>query len=329
MILGAMLAVGGASGVPVDVLDQDDGLPSSNVLVVDQDAAGYLWIGSADGLARYDGLTFKLWQHEESDPNSLPSDRIETLFIDAADRIWVGTEAGGLAWLGKDREAFTRVVHDPDDPAGLAGDTVWEFAEGGEGTVWLATSTGILQRFDPTTGVFERFETLQRALAGAPVFSLAIGPARAVWVGTVGAGLVRFQPQSGDVDVWRHAETDPRSIGDNVIFDIEFDATGRPWVGTSNGISVLEEDGGFRRLLDAGSEEGAAAASRSFTDLHFDAAGSLWGASRRDLVLRAQDGEVRRFRHDLRGLHALPDAELNHIFEDREGQLWLGTEGGG
>ncbi|HEY4555326.1 MAG TPA: two-component regulator propeller domain-containing protein, partial [Lysobacter sp.] len=67
----------------------DQGLPSSNVNGLAFDRAGYLWIATTDGLARYDGVGMRVWRHVPGDPGSLPGNLVETLHVDAHDRIWV------------------------------------------------------------------------------------------------------------------------------------------------------------------------------------------------------------------------------------------------
>ncbi|TLY51569.1 MAG: hybrid sensor histidine kinase/response regulator, partial [Gammaproteobacteria bacterium] len=97
-----------------------EGLPSSDVREIVQDRDGYLWIGTADGLARYDGVGFKVYRHDANDPGSLSGNDIWALLVDRDNRIWCGGEDAGLNMLDARRTTFTHYRHDDKDPTSLA-----------------------------------------------------------------------------------------------------------------------------------------------------------------------------------------------------------------
>ena len=74
-----------------------DGLPSTTIPAMARDRAGYLWLATWDGVARYDGVNFKVWRHDPDDPASLPGNVVQALHVDGLDRVWVATENGGLS----------------------------------------------------------------------------------------------------------------------------------------------------------------------------------------------------------------------------------------
>jgi len=88
------------------LLGAGDGLPSTTIPALARDRAGNLGVATWDGLARYDGVSFKVWRHDPADPASLPGNVVQALHIDAADRIWVATENGGLSMMDVDRRGF-------------------------------------------------------------------------------------------------------------------------------------------------------------------------------------------------------------------------------
>ncbi|MGB9724442.1 MAG: ligand-binding sensor domain-containing protein, partial [Chloroflexia bacterium] len=105
-----------------------DGLSHHIVYAVAQDAQGFLWIGTQDGLNRYDGRTLTVFRHLRSDPHSLVHSTVQALAVDAAGTLWVGT-VGGLDRY--DREAG-RFVHHPE-----VGESVTALYEGRDGTLWV------------------------------------------------------------------------------------------------------------------------------------------------------------------------------------------------
>ena len=77
----------------------DDGLPTTRIYEVVEDRRGFLWIATAEGLARYDGVDFAVWRRDPADPASLPANDVQTVFVDREDRVWLGTVDGGLSLL--------------------------------------------------------------------------------------------------------------------------------------------------------------------------------------------------------------------------------------
>ena len=91
-----------------DHLGTADGLSSSTVRAILQDHLGYLWIGTQDGLNKYDGRTFQVYRHDPDDPGSLRDHFIESLYEDRAGNLWVGTQSG---WLERYDRAGDRFIH--------------------------------------------------------------------------------------------------------------------------------------------------------------------------------------------------------------------------
>jgi ligand-binding sensor domain-containing protein len=113
------------------------GLPSSRIYKTLQDRDGYLWVGTHDGLARYDGVGFRVYRHDPKDADTLGGDIIGTLFVDRDNRVWCGTEESGLSLLDATRGKFTHYVHDEHDPASLGGNDVWAITQDASGAIWV------------------------------------------------------------------------------------------------------------------------------------------------------------------------------------------------
>ena len=320
----------GAHSADFHVLTDEHGLPSNNVLEVTQDQDGYLWIATNDGLARWDGHDFTVYRHDPHDPRSLPSNWVETIFVDSANRLWIGTEKGGLTWLDADRAQFRNIRHDPERPEALAGDDIWAFAEDHRGGIWFAVYGAGIQRFDPVTGNFRSFRhdpNDPSSLGADVVLGLAVDHLNRVWAGTIGAGADLIDADAGTIQHFRHDPANPRSLSSDIVFDVAPRPDGDIWLATRDGISIHDGNGFDRRLTRAQSEPGLA--SHSVTDLALHSDGSVWAASRRRLARLQDNGDVRWFEHRVGIPRSLPDAEIHSVFEDREHQVWIATEGGG
>jgi len=193
------LAVAAAVGV-VAASDGSDGAlrferldspepPHRSIYALHQDVDGFLWIGTPDGLARYDGYEMRTFRHDPNDPQSLSNSSINVIFEDSRGRFWVGTEnglnildrrrfsfirmpppghpegdgawfhcafedrEGGLFRLDPHVKAFSHIWRNPANPDSLSANAVSAIAEAPDGDLWVATYGGGLNRVDRTTGI--------------------------------------------------------------------------------------------------------------------------------------------------------------------------------
>ena len=123
LVLPAGQAVAGLPETPHPrQMSVADGLPSNRINAVTEDRQGYLWIATSDGLARYDGIGYRIWRGEQGLRDSF----IWSVHVDARNRLWIGTGNAGLAVLDADRRGF-RYYNQANSPA-MGSDTVWSVA---------------------------------------------------------------------------------------------------------------------------------------------------------------------------------------------------------
>ena len=168
----ALDAERGLDELIVDHWTTDRGLPQNSVNALLETRDGYLWIATFGGLARFDGVRFRVFDGEAG--NGLPSSRILSLLEDRAGRLWVGTQDAGVALRDGDRFV------DPL-PERLPSPVVWCFAEDREGAIWIGTEEGVVRFAD---GRLERFGP-EQGLPGRWVRDLAVGDRL---MGVVGGG---------------------------------------------------------------------------------------------------------------------------------------------
>ena len=94
------------------------------VLALAQDNYGFIWLGTDDGLYRYDGYSLKHYQHDPGNPNSLSENTVLVIYKDRAGMLWVGTAYGGLDRLDPAKDKFTHYRHDPNDSRSLRDDHI-------------------------------------------------------------------------------------------------------------------------------------------------------------------------------------------------------------
>ncbi len=212
------------------------GLPSTEIKGLAHDAAGYLWIATADGLARYDGIGMRVWRHEPDAPGSLPGNNVQAVVVDARDRVWAAVEGGGVSVLDAPRQGFVhyRQAQHPQ----LGSDDVWSMARQGD-AVWLGTYDGGLTRV-AADGRMRRYTAERDGLPSDIVMSLAVDAQGTLWVGTT-KGLSRQRGDGFETVALPGAEGAP------IVFSLSVQADGL-WVGSSLG--VWRRQGGQWRQPD-------------------------------------------------------------------------------
>ena len=187
-----------------------DGLPSNAVYTLRQGADGYVWIGTQDGLARYDGVDFRIWRHDPDDSSSLASNDVSALLIDRRGRVWCGGEGGGLNEL-LPAGGFRHYRHDKDDPASLSSDDVFALAEdaGGEpiSAIRCVRDNDLAGIFELATAGSARRQGHARAiLASALKWARAQG-ARTAWLQVVATndGAIALYRDFGFHEVYRYS----------------------------------------------------------------------------------------------------------------------------
>lgn len=288
-----------------------DGLPSNAIHALAGDRSGYLWIGTSDGLARYDGVGFRVWRREDG----LPANQVTGLHVDLHDRLWIATTAG-LVLLDREHGRFQPMG--AANPGSADELIVWSVTGTADGAVWFGTAGSGLFRIGPD-GRRQHFmpdPDDPRSLPSPMVSILATGHDGTLWVGTSG-GVARW---TGD-----GFETIEGLAADAILLWLAPDQDGRLWVGLQQGAGVVEPDGRFSHAVPW-REDGPG--GRVYSVLHRDSSGQYWLEAFGGLAM-GRDGraDVVGTYSELRQGRIKPAWSAAH--EDGEGGLWLGSQDAG
>src|ERR1700761_2762624 len=231
-------------------LARDNELPNAAIpMTAAQDGDGFLWIGSQNGLARWDGYHFRLYRADPGKAGALPDNFIQTLLTDARGTLWIGTTSGGLARYDREHDNF---VVFPVGREGLSHVSVRSIVEDGEGGVWVATEGGLDHVLAESGDGGLKLEHLRHAdgesgsLPDNRVRGLLRDRHGALWVGTATA-LVRLDKSSK-----RFVSVPLPAPSGKVPSPWSFleDSAGRIWVGTiRQGAFVIDPNTGAARAV--------------------------------------------------------------------------------
>lgn len=274
------------------------GLPQNSVLAIAQTPDGYLWLGTEEGVARFDGVRFKAFN--KNTPGLL-NNLITSLLADREGNLWIGTDGGGLSrFSGGKFTAYT-------SRNGLPNDSILALFEDRTGVLWIGTDGGGLARF--ANGHFEVF-TKADGLPDNTVCSISGDGAGNVWIGTH-SGIAEFS----------HGVLRPRregALSHAYVRAIYAENRGIVWAGTSDGLFRISRQG-IRKFTTA---DGLT--SNTIYRIYEDSAGTLWIGTAGGLD-RYAGGRFSTFTER----DGLVGTDVYSILEDREGTLWVGTPGGG
>jgi len=309
----------------------EEGLSQSAVRAIVQDAEGFLWFGTEDGLNRYDGFNFKIYRNDPDKPDSLSQGNIYALAVDRKGRLWIGTVGGGLNMYDPGTDRFTRYRFNPDDPASLSDDSVAAVLEDRAGKIWIGTNRGGLNSLDPETGTCVRYRAnpdIPGSLPDDAITALAEDGNGRLWVGTRNSGLCAFDSQKGNF--WR-ASVESRDEAYQSIVTLCRGRNGDLWAGTAGGVLRLDAKSGQARPLVIGSEPmSPAARGTAGWRVTEDSRGILWIGTLGDGLYRydPERGSLQRFRNDPLSPTSLGNNFVYRVFEDSGGVLWIATENG-
>jgi signal transduction histidine kinase/ActR/RegA family two-component response regulator len=283
-----------------DFWQTEHGLPQNTVQAFAQTPDGYLWLGTQNGLVRFDGSRFLVLTRANTP--GLEHDAILALVTDADGTLWIGT-AGGLSVR---RNGSVRSAVPVDR---LPTPIVRAVEPDGEGGAWLATEAGLMR-------VNANKVTVYRMSDGLPsddVFALHRERDGTLWVGTR-AGLARR--------VAARFATVPLAIARGqigVVRAIQRDRAGRVWIGSDHGLHAWTPAG----VMTFRAADGLPA--DAVWTLREDRDGQLWIGTDGGGLARLHAGRFETFA----SRHGLSDDFIRAIFEDHEGTLWVGTRDGG
>jgi len=314
-------------------LTTSDGLPQGTVFVTLQDSRGFVWLGTEDGLVRYDGHQLFRYAYSRSARGGLPGNYIEAIVEDARHDLWVAVKDRGVARWNRQTDDFTVYRHDPGDAHSLSSNAVHDLLVDPDGRVWVGTTDAGIDVLDPRSNSIEHLRHDPRnpaSLIDDRIFSLTLDRAGTLWIGTEN-GLDRGQPQRRTFEHFRHEAGNPASLSGNQLSRVLEDPNGTLWVGTRDGGLDRMDQGGH--VIDAYRHDPHRAGSLANDDVRAiltDHAGHLWIGTADGLdLLNRSTGLFSHYRHDTSDAESLRDSYVMSLYEDPTGLLWIGTRAGG
>ncbi|MCD6441414.1 MAG: histidine kinase, partial [Candidatus Marinimicrobia bacterium] len=329
-------------------------LTQSTVYCICQDTKGFIWLGTDDGLKRYDGYNLKVYRFKSNNPNSLSSNFVWSVFEDSYGHLWVGTVGGGVNRFDREKEKFIHYQNNPEDPNSLSNNFVRCFYENKKRELWIGTDNGLNKlsldsiysgKFDSTSSpFFTHYKNDPRdknSLSHNEIRSICEDQFGDLWVGTWGGGINRVifdttadRENSESRPTFIRYNYDPdnhKSLGHNRIWSIYEDISGELWIGTDGGgLNKFDREREQFIRFQVDPKNPNSINSNIIVTIYEDQSHTLWVGTDGG-GLNKYDRNINAFSHyqkDPFNPNSISHNVIRSIFEDRCGVLWIGTMGG-
>lgn len=368
------------------------GLSNSTVEVLFQDSRGFIWMGTRDGLNRFDGSQVVVFKNDIQDPNSLSDNHITSIIEDRQYNLWIGT-TNGLNCFDPKRLTFKRYKH--TQAGGVSDNHITSIAERANGQLWIGTFGGGINVLNPSMNTFTYITAKPQSLKSNWVNSIFIDADYRVFVGTemgiqklendntfqfseieihqiIGKNTVSIktihQDKSGNLllgtnedglllynyelnsfRLFQHSETQPLTLGSNLVRSIGVAKNGAIWVGCINGgLNLFDPISGKFYNYQNDPNDPESLSQRTVSAILADNQSNLWVGTHRGGVNVFMPNEDKFVHHkqgnrvnssmrqaigsdgtseDLR--NSLSYNDVKSFCEDKNGKIWIGTDGGG
>lgn len=316
-------------------------LSHNEVTGIGEDRAGTLWISTyggglnqlVPGKSANDPPTFRHFQHDPANPQSLSHDEIEVMNIDAFGYIWLGTWGGGLNRFDVKSETFTRYEYEPDDPDSLSSNTISAIATRANGDLWVGTWDGGVNHFNRTSETFVRSQNDPAdpsSLTHNAIRSLFISRDDLLYIGTAGGGVNQLDLRPNPFRYLSAKLGNPNSLSQNDVRSVLQDRQGVLWIGTqSAGLDSFDPNTGLATHYRNDPDDPASLSNNSIWSLAEDREGNLWVGTFGGLnKFERASGRFVRYLNDPANPQSLSSDRVYTLYEDHSGTLWIGTYSG-
>lgn len=320
-------------------IGSDDGLSQNFISCIVQDKKGFMWFGTKDGLNRYDGYSFVVYQHDSFDSTTISSSYITSLFEDSRGLIWVGTLNGGLNCFDRKTETFIHINYSSDLLKNFADFEIKSLAEDKNGNIWIAIRGFglvrlVINNLNPLN-VSEQPIILKSDDKNIHYFNIItcikFDSKNMLWIGTEN-GLMKFNPVDNKLiryEVKTKNRKAPSSLYDKNVGAIYESKDGNFWLGTLSGLVKFDRTNGAYKLYPHQYEIYRYGWGR-IIEIAEDQSGKLWLASSADLMsFDPKTSDYSYYKYNPLDPNSLSYSSISSIYVDKTGILWVGTSGMG
>lgn len=312
-----------AQKVNLDVLYDLERLSGTQVNDIEQDKTGFLWIGTAEGLYRYDGYNLKLY---ETHDKFIGASNIQVLYLDKKDHLWIGTK-GGLLKYEKKMDRIISFRHDPGIPTSINSNSINCITEDHEGHIWIGLSKSGLDLFLEDEKIFHHYlRSNNTGLYSDDISDIHLDPHHNLWVSTFDSGIYKL-----DLKVSRNLTPStaafkkykmPIELGSEIVPLLFEDPYSHHLYGAVEDYGLLKYDESADKFIPLKIE---GISNKSLYDVTYFSENHIWVSTSDGIMVL--DPEV-----GILGTCSEPICNINRpvftVFNDKQNISWIATDNG-
>ena len=305
----------------------ENGLSQTSVQYIFQDSKGYMWIGTIDGLNKYNGNKFEVYRYNKEKDTSISGNYISAINEDYKGNIWVGTSRGvnKIDTKTKKIQSYLPGVNG----CNISDHNVTEILIGKDERVYVATTNG-LNVYDEDTNNFVNLypydkEKGDNNLTSQFIYSIIEDNDNNMWIGTDDGGVNKLDLDTYTMESYTHDANNPNSIAGKSIRYILKDSRDILWFATDNGLSRMDE--GSKEFVNYESNifDNQSLVSNDILSLFEDESGTIWVGTYDGISLFNMEAAFKNYRNNPMETNSLSSNMMAGIYEDNDGLLWVGT----
>jgi len=302
-------------------IEVSSGLSNAKVNCILQDSKGFLWVGTQDGLNRFDGYEFKIYRNLPDDTTSLLKNGILNIYEDSQGVLWVSTNNGGLHTYNSKQDNFTRIADysfDCDIP---------QISEDRNKNIWIGgvkSKHAFVSRLNHSTKQWKHFNLFPST---NPVAFFSQASENEFWMGVNNIGFFKWNMQSNALESFVPDKKNPHSIVSKIFHKAIKDTRGNIWIATGEGLSRFDPGSKvFINYTTKSSDNKPALLVNNILNLCEDGDYVWIGTENGGLSrLNTKDNQFTNFIFNKNDPASLADNSIWAIYKDRQGRIWIGT----
>lgn len=303
-------------------ISAEDGLSTVNINCIFQDSRGILWIGTGDGLNKYDGYKFTVYNVVGKNENDITTNNIHAIAEDRDGNLWLTTEGAGLAVLNR---ALDKIIDLDDlDSASVLNAIVFDEDD----NLWVGSRGNGLGLYDRHTNKYTFYtfnEKNSNSISSNYINDILLDSDQNLWVTTTG-GLNLFDRKSNTfkrIDIEGTSNLTPGVDATGCLFE---DSRKQLWMGGYNGLRLINKVN-FKTTTYRKGNDNNGLPNDYVMAIHEDAKGDLWiGTQNGGLcIFDSNDEKFYSYKFEAGSNTSLSDNSIYDIFRDNKGNMWIGT----